>query len=77
MTMTGTVRSMDLIGAGDIAVGQRWAHCVTEKAKRHTATIIRIDADRVTLRDSAGDLEEVSFGTILSDWVLVGEAFGS
>lgn len=77
--MTGTVRSMDDIGAGDIEVAQQWMHVVTEKNKRHVARITSIDGDRVTLRSGERYevFEEVSFGALLSDWVLVGEAFGS
>lgn len=75
MTMTGTVRvrRMDEIGGKDIAVGQEWVHATTHNTDRRRMTVAAIVRDRVTLRDASGT-DTVTFGTLLSDWVLAAEA---
>lgn len=74
MTKTRTPRSMDEIGAGDIAVGQRWAHRVTEKARQRVYWLASIKGDTAVMQAPLCDDMTVSFGSLLSDWVLVEEA---
>lgn len=72
MTMTG-VRPMNRVGAGDIRVGQEWLHSVCQTTHRRRYKVAAVVKDRVTLRDG-DDTETVTFGALLSDWVLVAEA---
>lgn len=64
---------MSDIDPGDIAVGQRWHRVVTDPRFRKTFTVTHIGGDYAIL---CCDTEEtqVDVGTLMSLWLLVGEA---
>lgn len=67
---------MDDIGAGDIAVGQRWRHVTGRKsteAKEWEVTSIDGDHVRLFAFDDDGEVcyQRVSFGSLLAYWVLL------
>ena len=69
------VRSMDKLGAADVAVGQSWLHEVTQADERLTWQVVDVDRDTggvVLARGSARCA--VSVGALLSLWLLVEEA---
>lgn len=71
-----TVRTMDEIGAEDVADGQLWAE-PPETAKRPRRLWMVTTVDRangaVSLERPDGERRAVSVGALLCDWVLAGE----
>jgi len=71
------LRTMDEIGARDIEVGQEWFRFVALRPERGRYRVVKVADAHVTLRHRTGGGPEqltVSFGALLTDWVLVKEA---
>lgn len=76
-----STRSMNDVGAEDIAVGQLWRHAVAQAVMRHTYRVVVFNEDSVVVErvggpndGAAAERKLVSFGALLAYWVLVAEA---